>query len=286
MVLARVVLATENLAVTPAPESHPGIILCRSVLASPELAAWAAEVDARYLSLEAVRRQHGPIAPDGCVAPGERFVPTASSFTLGELFSGEKLRALFRAIFSNAAGQWLAAELLSPPVCNLSQSWVRRQFAPGNYPPWHAPHGWHQDGALGFDFLALGEAAAPPDAILDMVTCWIALAPCGTDAPGLEFVTRRLGGLCPLPELAEARVRACFTPAEFWRPVMNPGDALLFRGDLLHRTYVTPEMSRDRTSIELRFFPTAPMPTRLARDRFVVPELSVTPGTTPGSGTR
>ena len=54
-----------------------------------------------------------------------------------------------------------------------------------------------------------------------------------------------------------------------FEPVDESGDALLFRGDVLHRTHVTPRMTRDRTSIELRFFAADRIPERLRGDQFV-----------------
>src|SRR4029077_7567244 len=100
-------------------------------------------------------------------------------------------------------------------------------------------------------------------------TCWVSLDPCGTDAPGLELVNRRFDALFPPAELIEEHVRSRFAAEEFWRPVLEPGDALLFRGDILHRTHVTPAMTQDRTSIELRFFPLENLPARLKGDRFI-----------------
>jgi hypothetical protein len=160
-------------------------------------------------------------------------------------------------------------QLGSRAACDVDQSWVRRQYAPRNYPPWHGPHGWHQDGALGFDYLSHGDGTFPPDALLSMVTCWIPLTACGLEAPGLELITRRLEGLLAPGALTDERVRARFADGEFWRPVMEPGDALLFRGDILHRTHVTPAMTKNRTSIELRFFAADCIPARLKSDRFV-----------------
>ena len=154
-------------------------------------------------------------------------------------------------------------------ACTLTQSWVRRQYAPHRYPPLHAPHGWHQDGALGFDFLSHPGERFPSDALLSMVTCWIALGPCGMDAPGLEIVTPRLGTLLAPGELMDERVRARFAPEEFYRPAMEAGDAVLMRGDILHRTLVRPQMTKDRTSIELRFFEAENLPVRLKGNRFL-----------------
>jgi ectoine hydroxylase-related dioxygenase (phytanoyl-CoA dioxygenase family) len=172
-------------------------------------------------------------------------------------------------LFAGPAGEWIKHELSGQFACDVDQAWVRRQYGPQHYPAFHAPHGWHQDGALGFDFLSHENSSFPPDAILPMVTCWIALSPCGAEAPGLELVTQRLETLLAPMDLADARVRTRFTPELFWQPVMEPGDALLFRGDILHRTYVTSAMTKDRTSIELRLFPADNLPPRIKDDRFV-----------------
>ncbi|MDP1646939.1 MAG: phytanoyl-CoA dioxygenase family protein [Rubrivivax sp.] len=129
------------------------------------------------------------------------------------------------------------------------QCWARCQYAPGRAPPGHAAHGWHQDGALHFDFGTLRANRVP----LRMLTCWIALTPCGGDAPGLELLRTPLAGLLPPPELDAQRVFEQHASAEFWRPLMGPGDLLLFSGDTLHRTHVAPAMTQHRVSLELRF---------------------------------
>jgi hypothetical protein len=69
--------------------------------------------------------------------------------------------------------------------------------------------------------------------------------------------------------LSNERIRERFPVESFVQPVMNPGDALLFRGGVPHRTHVKPSMTQDRTSIELRFFPADAIPQRLDGDRFV-----------------
>lgn len=157
------------------------------------------------------------------------------------------------------------------PACNLDECWLRRQFPPGAAAPGAGPHSWHQDGALRHDFTRPA-AAMPGDGqgLLDMLTCWIALAPCGSHAPGLELVrTERLGLSMPV-ELGHPAVARRFPEDAFWRPAMAAGDALLLRGDVLHRTHATPAMRRDRSSLELRFFDGERWPQRLAIDRSVL----------------
>ncbi len=156
--------------------------------------------------------------------------------------------------------------LLGQGVALLAdQCWARRQFAPGRYPDGHAAHEWHQDGALHFDFIE----PYPDDALLKMFTCWIALSPCGQDAPGLELMRDPLPDLLSPAELDDQRIDARFGPAALWRPVCSPGDAILFSGGTLHRTHVTSNMQQDRTSIELRFVAAEAKLRRLTQERIV-----------------
>ena len=66
---------------------------------------------------------------------------------------------------------------------------------------------------------------------------------------------------------AFAAVQARFA-AHLHRPRMQPGDALLFDGHLLHRTALDAHMHDARTSLELRFFSAAAVPARVAGDRY------------------
>ena len=247
------------------PDRNGGLELVRSALATTQVDGLTTRIDGLYQALDTERRGGGSTKVSQLVRPPEKFVPTASSFTVLTVLALNELTAVFRAL-AGEVHQWLRQALSAQPACNLDQAWVRKQYAPKNYPRLHAPHAWHQDGALGFDFTAQEPAAK---AILPMVTCWIALTACGVDAPGLEFVRARMDRLLKPTELNDQVVRARFTEDVFWRPALQPGDALLFQGDILHRTYATPEMTADRTSIELRFFPTHQLPERLRLDRFL-----------------
>jgi hypothetical protein len=246
-----------------------GITLCRSIACRAELEEWRGRAEATYQALTEVRCHEGLAQATRLVPKGEKFVPTASSLTIRAVLPEEGLRAMLAGIAHSKIGDWIKEQLAGPGICDVDQSWVRRQYAPGRYPPLHAPHGWHQDGALGFRFLSQNEGASESATILSMATCWIALDACGTDAPGLEFIIRRLDELIKPGALTDESVRREFPEEALWRPVLAPGDAVVFRGDLLHRTYVTPAMTRDRTSIELRFFAADRIPERLKRDRFI-----------------
>lgn len=109
---------------------------------------------------------------------------------------------------------------------------------------------WHQDGAF------LG-------AQIRTVNAWLALSPCGLDAPGLDIVPRRLP-ILPTgtdgarfdwavgPGLAEQAAES--EDAPIVRPMFEAGDALLFDHHLLHRTAYEPTMTKARYAIETWFF--------------------------------
>jgi hypothetical protein len=129
-----------------------GIILCRAILARDGVANWKAAIDSRYHEIEIAHRNGHVAKINSIVGTRERFVPTASSFTIGALNSERLLTELLNSISTEVAGMWIRNFLGSRLLCNLDESWVRRQYAPSRYPPLHAPHGWHQDGALKFVF--------------------------------------------------------------------------------------------------------------------------------------
>jgi Phytanoyl-CoA dioxygenase (PhyH) len=97
-----------------------------------------------------------------------------------------------------------------------------------------------------------------------LVNVWIALDPCGREAPGLEVArSARPVLLAPAPperprfpvervRLDEAEVVRAFGAESLWHPELAAGDALLFSGATAHRTYATAGMTGDRMSVELR----------------------------------
>ena len=156
------------------------------------------------------------------------------------------------------------------PACDLDECWVRRQFPPPD-PRCRlcSPHSWHQDGALRHAYGDAAALAADEPALLDMLTCWIALDPCGTEAPGLELLRSGRLALIEPPQLAPDAITRRFGAAAMWRPVMAAGDALVFAGHVLHRTHTHASMTRERSSVELRFLDGERWPQRLEGDRRV-----------------
>ena len=68
-------------------------------------------------------------------------------------------------------------------------------------------------------------------------------------------------------DLAPDTVARRFDVADFWRPVFDAGDALVFAGDVLHRTHVDAAMTQGRHSLELRYLDGAGWPARLTSAR-------------------
>ncbi len=236
----------------------PAVILTTAV-APDTCARWLSAIDEAYVRADA--------------APAGAFVPESSSFRLVAV-DGLAVDEVWSALRPEAH-RHCADALGDRVVIDADQCWVRRQYAPVTAPARHHPHSWHQDGALGFDFVAHGVAPIPSDALLQMVTIWIALTPCGDDAPGLEFdESTRTDVLLSPSELRDEAVNARRRPSTRFSPVLRAGDALVFGGGALHRTNATPSMTSTRTSIELRCFPADGIPDRLHADRFVDAALS------------
>ncbi len=232
-----------------------GFSIIASAVPRGPCSKWLALVDAEY-------RRIG-------VAPGSDFVPESSSFRLRAV-AGLSVADVWSSLSSqvhercvDTLGQRLAID--------VDQCWARRQYAPESAPPRHRPHSWHQDGALGFEFARHGDAAIPDDALLPMVTCWIALRPGGVSAPGLELVIDRVDGMLAPSQLGDIAVDRRWSASRRAQPAIAVGDALVFTGDVLHRTHVSATMTQSRTSIELRCFRADAIPHRLRGDEFLEP---------------
>ncbi|MCA9547055.1 MAG: hypothetical protein KC613_21785 [Myxococcales bacterium] len=221
--------------------AHPARV-ARAALPADAVAAWAAQADDAYAD-PAVRRAH-------------HFVPTASSMALAAIDRAAVIAAVWAAL-----GPSIQAALGGPVAVNLANAWLRRQFPLGQGPRWHAPHGWHQDGALGHDFL---DPPADDPGLVPMITTWAPLGPCGVDAPGLELVPADEPALRPVAALTAPVVDRIHPPGARWRPALAPGDVLVFGGGVLHRTHATAAMTRPRTSVELRWLRADALPHRLA----------------------
>lgn len=185
--------------------------------------------------------------------PPPGYLPTAASVPVPDTAESPATLAPLAAALDAlvaAALPGVRALLGSTARALPGQRWLRRQHPRHLAPAGHAPHGWHQDGALHFDFLhGPDPAEVAPRALL---TLWVPLVPCGVEAPGLMVLRRRWPHLLAPAALVDAAEAMRWAEAG-WTPSLAAGEALLFTGDLLHRTAVAPAMRRTRTSLELRF---------------------------------
>ena len=162
----------------------------------------------------------------------------------GGVLAVDSPRTLFDIIetFDQVGIRNLVTGFLGEAPVMLAKKWtLRRARAEESYAV------WHQDGAfMGRDIRS--------------IDVWLSLSHCGVDAPGLDFVPRRLDEIvehgtdgarfewCVADEVA-----AAVAHGQIASPVFEPGDALLFDHMLLHRTALRPGMTRDRYAIEAWF---------------------------------
>lgn len=117
---------------------------------------------------------------------------------------------------------------------------------------------YHQDSRI-ISKMAPQLGPKPP-----LVNLWVPLQDCGIDCPGLEVVNCATDGLMPVvdsadnfyaslgTEIAPEVVERAFGPRDLWHPPCAAGDLLLFKGTIVHRTHVTPTMTRERISVDIR----------------------------------
>jgi hypothetical protein len=97
----------------------------------------------------------------------------------------------------------------------------------------------------------------------ETINCWIALDPCGVDAPSMEVFPQRVDHLMPVGEagattpweIQEEVVYRQLGKDNAWVPEFRAGDAFLFDHTHVHRTHVTPMMKKDRYALECWMFP-------------------------------
>ncbi len=97
-----------------------------------------------------------------------------------------------------------------------------------------------------------------------LVNVWAPLEDCDGTRPGLEIVNRKIGELAPViesdqnfyagigTEIAVETVQRYASPEQLWRPRCKAGDLLLFKGEMIHRTHATPDMTAERISADIR----------------------------------
>jgi len=246
-----------------------GVSLVRSALPPALIAQWREIADRQYARIESIEQREGLEGVRRWLPPSQHYLPNVSSVSIQGVYAESDWQMILEALAETSLRTMIELELGGPFVCDLDRAWVRRQYAIHRRPSGHAPHSWHQDGALLYPFDPTEAEAPAVDGLLRMVTCWLALTQCGCQAPGLEFVLERLESLHTPSALTDDRLRTQYSAEQFWAPELEPGNAVIFSGGTLHRTQAEPQMQADRTSIELRFFRADAIPARLSADRFV-----------------
>lgn len=181
------------------------------------------------------------------------------SFTLDAVLAYDEAIAVLDAILNNPN---IAPWVEGYGYVNLDQCWIRRQY-PKNENT-YKPHGWHQDGSLAFPFLE--KNVDLNSGMLDMRILWIPFNNCGDVAPSLEFIDTPINRILPLAELQGDHITQKYPSGNRSYAVLRKGDALLFKGDVLHRTHSTESMHRPRTSLGIRLFKS--IPARCKMDRY------------------
>lgn len=95
------------------------------------------------------------------------------------------------------------------------------------------------------------------------INVWIPLMACGEDSPSLEIMAQRTTRVFPTvtsagdynqTEITAENVYAEFPPALRFYPKPALGDAVLFLGSTVHRSHIAPGMTKERLSLEMRFY--------------------------------
>lgn len=233
--------------------AHHGCVLVRGLIPPERAEALARGVDRALDAFDAcIDEPRGTSAPPWYVpfdadprkyrVGGRRAWVRAS----GALWTADSPRMLFELldlVDTTGIGALVEGYFGERPALSANKCTLRRV-------PLDTSTNWHQDGAF------LGRHVRT-------LNLWLALSPCGADAPGLDIVPRRFDDILPTgtdgalfdwsvsPTLVE---EAAGGADAIVRPEFAPGDALLFDHLFVHRTGIAPRMTRERWAIETWFF--------------------------------
>ncbi len=231
---------------------HHGAVLVRSLV--PPSAVDRLRSDIEHAHAEATAVIEGRLDPEKAayyspfsssdkrvrVRPEDR----ATKRHNGNILAMESPRALFdwlEVIRSFGIEDCIAEVLGERPVLSVEKTSLRRTSP-------DADKGYHQDGAF------LGDVRS--------VNIWLALSECGIDSPSLDLVGTRVNSIWPTGEegapfdwaLSDDTVDRMREDTPIIRPQFDPGDAIFFDHLTVHRTGVSPGMTRTRYALESWFF--------------------------------
>jgi len=209
-----------------------------TAIAAFDNAAAGGTGDPGWYSPESIPDRVGEGLPDGA---RRRFLRERGGLLAVD--SPHMLFELFELVDEVRIGSLMSDFLGERPLLSALKCTLRR--VP---PDLVVPGGWHQDGAF------LGDRVGA-------FNVWLSLSRCGRDAPGLDLVPRRIDRVLASDDeatydwsLSDRAVLAAAEGMPIVRPDFEPGDALLFDQLLVHRTAVSPTMTRERHAIEAWFF--------------------------------
>lgn len=221
------------------------------------------KADKWYTRIDDLSKFYGPFEIEQHLPKNTKFLPTASSIALNAVMPPHKL---IRAL-SVQVKHIITTHLGDDSRCNTDISWLRRQYPASFKKSIATPHGWHQDGAYGLDFSDNNHKNVLE--LLPMITVWLPLHECGLNAPGIELIQSSPSEVLLPEQLQESEIEKRWPVNTYWRPHMQPGDALIIANHTLHRTYQTSAMTEFRGCVELRFLSSKATPKRLMRDNYL-----------------
>lgn len=226
-----------------------GALLVRGLLQPEQTALLVNAIDKAFAANDSHAQRAGdcewfsPLQPcreNGEVRIARKFIREGGGTLAAD--SPKALAQLIDVMKCTRAIDAIAGYLNETPALSAKKTTLRRVSPDSN-------SGWHQDGAF------LGEG-------IRTVNLWIALSDCGTDAPSMDMIPRRLSSIIKpgggqanfswsLDDAAVAEATGNLQPV---RLQFKAGDAILFDELNLHRTAADKNMTKDRYAIEAWFF--------------------------------
>jgi hypothetical protein len=235
---------------------HHGHLLVRGLIPQATVARLVDAIDRAFEARDA-HQQGAPVsetAPWFVPIPSHPLYPTAPTgverFAPSKVMVVDSPRGLFEVTeaFREAGLDRVVGGYLGDRPVMAENKWTLRRMS---HEEDKAP--WHQ------------EASVFRSDRLRTVNVWLTLSACGENAPGFQFVPRRIDSIIE-PELrfglsgkTVARIAEETTIAA---PMYEPGDVVLFDEYLVHRTKAHPEMRELRYSIESWMFAPSGHPLR------------------------